>query len=132
MNYKDLLKRAQEDLPESVKKTERFSIPKIRGHLQGNKTVLSNFFQITDSLGRDPEQMLKYILKELATPCEVKKPLLLLGSKVSASVINQKIEEYAKKYVLCRECGKPDTKLTKQDRINFVKCNACGAKYPTN
>ncbi len=132
MEYGDLLKRGRQKLPESVLKKERFIIPNVRGHIQGNKTVLSNFFQIADMLGREEEQFLKYILKELATPGEAKKPLLILGRKISASRINEKIQEYANKYVICKECGKPDTALTKQDRITFVRCNACGARYPVN
>jgi len=130
MDYKELLKRARSNLPESTLKTERFVIPKVMGHLQGNKTVLSNFFQIADLLGREHEHMLKYILKELATPGEEKKPLVILGRKVSASRINEKVEEYAKKYVICKVCGKPDSAFVKMDRILFLKCNACGARYP--
>ena len=130
MDYEKLLKKARSELPESVLRTERFSIPKVRGHLQGNKTVLSNFFQIADTLGRDPNQLLKYILKELATPAEVQKNLVILGRKESASRINEKIGEYAKKYVICKECGKPDSSLVKQNRMVFIKCNACGARYP--
>lgn len=127
-----MLTKARKELPESVLKTERFTIPKIRGHIQGNKTIISNFFQIADLLGRDHSQFLKYILKELATPGEAKKPLVLLGRKVSASIINEKIQEYAEKYVICKECSKPDTTLSRLNRILLVKCNACGAKYPTH
>ena len=130
MDYNKLLARGRKNLPESVLKTERFIIPKIRGHIQGNKTVLSNFYQISDLLGRDFNHFLKYILKELATPGEVRKPLVLLGRKVSATRINEKINLYANKYVICKDCGKPDTTLSKKSRILFIKCNACGAKYP--
>jgi translation initiation factor 2 subunit 2 len=132
MKYEELLKRARDNLPESTKKTERFSIPKVKGHLQGTKTVLANFFQISDVLGRDPDHILKYILKELATSGDLKKPLVILKRKVGSSRINEKIEEYAKKYVICKVCSKPDSKFVKQDRILMVKCNACGARYPIN
>ena len=132
MDYLELLKKARANLPEDALKTDRFQIPKIRGHIQGNKTVLSNFYQIADTLARDPDMMLKYILKELATPGEGKKPLVFLGRKVAASAINEKVEEFAKRFVICKECGKPETKLAKQDRVFFLRCNACGAKYPTN
>lgn len=132
MDYKELLSRGRSTLPESVLKTERFAVPNIRGHVQGSKTILSNFFQILDSLGREEEHFLKYLLKELATPGEVKKPLVILGRKVSASIINQKIVDYAHKYVICKECSKPETTLTKQDRVSYIKCNACGARYPVN
>lgn len=125
-----MLKKGREKLPESVLRKERFEVPKIRGHIQGNKTVLSNFYQIADMLARDPEHMLKYVLKELATPGEGKKPLVLLGRKVSATAINEKVENYFKRYVNCKECNRPDTKLVKQDRQSFITCNACGARYP--
>ncbi|AJF61429.1 Translation initiation factor 2 subunit beta [archaeon GW2011_AR15] len=130
MDYDKLLKKAREKLPDSVLKKERFEVPKIMGHLQGNKTVLSNFSQIATHLNRDPDWMLKYILKELATPGEMQKNLVVLGRKVSASNINEKISEFARKYVICKECGKPDTKISRQNRIIFLKCNACGARYP--
>ena len=87
MNYEEMLKKGRKEIPNSVLDVERFIIPKIRGHIQGNKTVLSNFFQIADSLGRDPDFFLKYILKELGTPGEIKKPLVILGRKVSAKKI---------------------------------------------
>ena len=131
MDYKELLKKAREQLPESVFEKERFEIPKIRGHVQGNKTILSNFLQIADILRREPEHLLKYILKELATPGEIKKSgSVIIGTKVSASRINEKIRQYANDYVLCSECGKPDTKVDKDGKFTFLKCQACGARHP--
>ena len=38
-DYDSLLERAQAKIPQSSLKTERFEIPKVRGHLQGNKKV---------------------------------------------------------------------------------------------
>ena len=35
---------------------------------------------------------------------------------------------YAHEFVFCPECGKPDTKLEKEDKFSFIKCLACGAK----
>lgn len=132
MDYKSLLKRARTNLPEDVDEKERFEIPKVKGHIQGSKTVVSNFLQIAAHLGRDPDQMLKYILKELATPGTMKKSLVEFGSKVPASRINQKITEYAERFVFCKECGKPDTQLYKENRVTLMRCTACGAKYPVN
>lgn len=131
MEYKELLKAAREKLPKSVFEKERFEIPNVRGHIQGNKTVLSNFIQIADILGREAEHLLKYILKELATPGEIKKSgSVIIGTKVGASKINEKIRQYANEFVLCSECGKPDTKMEKEGNFNFLKCHACGAKHP--
>jgi len=130
MDYKKLLEKARKELPESVTKKERFEIPKVRGHIQGNRTIISNFVQIANILGRDVNHMLKYILKELATPGEIKPKAVIIGSKVSASRINEKIKQYAEEFVFCKECGKPDTKLVKDGNFTFIKCTACGARHP--
>lgn len=129
MDYKKLLERAREKLPESVLLKERFEIPKIIGHIQGNRTILSNFLQIASELRREPEHLLKYILKELATPGEIKKSgAVIIGTKVSASRINEKIKQYAEEFVFCSECGKPDTKIEKEEGLAYLKCTACGSK----
>ena len=130
MKYEDLLKKAKKELPDVKEIKERFEIPKIKGHVQGNKTVLSNFTQIAQHLGRKPEHLLKFVLKELATPGEIKKTGTIIGSKVPASRINEKIVEYAEKYVLCKECGKPEKKLEKEGLTIYVRCMACGARKP--
>ncbi len=131
MEYNELLKRVREQLPKSVFEKEMFEIPKIRGHIQGNRTILSNFLQIADILGRPAEHLLKYILKELATPGEIKKSgSVIVGTKVGASRINEKIRQYTNEFVLCSECGKPDTKIEKEDKFTFLKCHACGARHP--
>ena len=124
-----MLQKARKELPESVLKVERFEIPKVMGHIEGNKTVISNFHQIAGALRRQPEHLLKFILKELATPGEIKKQLLVLGRKLSSAAINEKIQKYANEFVICPECKKPDTQLSKEDKITFIKCQACGAKH---
>ncbi len=124
-----MLKRAKKDLPENLQKVERFEVPKIRGHIQGNKTIISNFVQIANLLNRKPEHLLKYVLKELATPGDIKKNVVIFGTKVPASKINDKVQKYVDQFVICKECGKPDTKLTKEGNIFFIKCQACGAKH---
>jgi len=128
--YKKLLEGARKELPEHVFQKERFEIPKVKGHLQGNRTVISNFLQIANVLGREPENMLKFVLRELATPGEIKKSgSVIIGSKVPASRINEKIKQYAHSYVFCYECGKPDTKIEKEGNLSFIKCLACGARH---
>jgi translation initiation factor 2 subunit 2 len=131
MDYEELLKEGKSKLPEVSSKSDRFSIPNIRGHVQGNRTILTNFIQIAEILRREPEHLLKFILKELATPGEIKKTgAVIIGSKVSASRINDKILYYAEKYVICKECGRPDTKLLKEGDVVYMRCMACGSKKP--
>lgn len=128
-NYQKMLEEVRKGLPEIVFIKERFEIPKVLGHIQGNRTVISNFLQIASDLRRDVDHFLKYVLKELATPGEIKKSgALILGTKVPASRINEKVRQYANEFVLCFECGKPDTTLIKEGGVTYMKCTACGAK----
>ena len=128
-DYSSMLKNVRKGLPEVVFIKERFEIPKVIGHLQGNRTIISNFLQIASTLRRDVDHMLKFVLKELATPGEIKKSgSLIMGTKVPASRINDKIRQYANEFVLCFECGKPDTQIVKEDVLTYLKCTACGAK----
>jgi translation initiation factor 2 subunit 2 len=130
MQYETLLKKARKELPQAVFEKARFEIPKAKGHIQGNRTVISNFHQIADILNRPVQHLLKYILKELATPGNLKRSAVILGTKIAASRVNEKIKKYAEEFVLCPECGKSDTKLEKEGDFLFMKCTACGAKKP--
>ena len=127
--YEGLLKRAQELLPQKTLATERLEVPKVLGHIQGNRTVVSNFHNIAGVIGRPLDHFLKYMLKELATSGELTKTALILGTKVPASRINDKVQQYLKDFVICPECKRPDTKLEKEDNVTFIKCSACGAKH---
>lgn len=129
-DYKQMLEKARKAMPSTVFEKERFEIPKVVGHIEGNKTIISNFLQICDKLARQPEHIVKFVLKELATPGDMRKSMLVLGSKVPASRINDRIRKYADTFVLCVECGKPDTKIIKEGVISYLKCMACGAKNP--
>lgn len=128
MDYDKYLQRVYDNLPESALEKGRFEIPKVKGHIQGNRTVISNFHQIAQTLNRDVDHLLKFVLKELATPGDLKKTGLILGTKVSAARVNEKIKKYAEEFVMCNECGKPDTKLLKEGDFLYLRCQACGSK----
>lgn len=131
MDYEKMLDKARKDLPKSVlKEAERFEIPAIKGHIEGNKTIITNFHQITSYIHREPEHLFKYILKELATPGELEKTRAVLGRKVSAAAIAEKIRNYVNEFVICSECKKPDTKIEKEGKVTFIRCMACGARHP--
>lgn len=130
MDYESLLKRARERMPAVVFERERFELPKVKGHFEGNKTIISNFAQIASTLRREQDHLLKYLLKELATPGIVRGGMVVLGSNIAASRINEKIKQYAHEFVLCPDCGKPDTDLKPEGDFMFLKCSVCGAKHP--
>jgi len=129
-DYKKLLKKTIKELPESVIERSRFEIPKVKGHIQGNNTIITNFKQIAKYLGRDENHFLKFILKEIAAPGKFSRYLLVIGRKVSSELVNDKIHKYAEIFVLCPVCGKPDTVIESEKGVSTLKCTACGAKHP--
>src|SRR3989344_8672402 len=129
-DYEALLKKAEEELPEHAAGAERFVIDKVLGHIEGNKTVIINLKKIAKDLGRKEEHLLKYLLRELATPGKFMGERVIFGTKVAASIINKKIKKYASEFVFCSECGKPDTILLEEKGIMYLKCQACGVKKP--
>lgn len=127
-SYEEMLDEGMKNLPEGVIKKERFVIPKVTGHVQGNKTVITNFKEIVSLFRREQAHFLKYLLKELATPGIMDGPRLVLSRKVSSSLINTKIDNYAHTFVLCGTCGKPDTQIIDKEGAIYLKCTACGAQ----
>jgi len=128
-NYEKLLEEAYGKIKQTSSNKSRFEIPKIEGHFEGRKTILTNFYQIASYLRRKQEHFQKFMLKELAASGQKEGDRFVLNIKVPSSKINQKVEEYFNEFVLCRECKKPDTELIKKERINFVHCLACGAEH---
>src|SRR6266566_796206 len=61
---------------------------------------------------------------------QVPAPDVVIESKVTAQQLEERIKSYVDAYVLCQECGRPDTRLVKEDRIAMLECDACGARRP--
>ena len=128
--YENLLNRAIDQLPPEVFETKRFEPVKAYSVIQGNRTFIQNFKDVADSLNRDPQHVLKYLLRELGTAGNLEGVRAILQGKFNHFLINERIDEYIEKYVICHECNRPDTKIIREDRIFILKCAACGAKAP--
>ena len=128
-SYEQMLEETYSHLKQAENNGERFEIPKAEGRFEGKKTIVTNFFQMSNSLRRDPQHFMKFLLKELATPGQIEGERLILNNKIPSAKINLKIEDYAKEFVICKECKKPDTELVKEERLMFINCLACGAKH---
>lgn len=124
-----MLAEAKKKLPDDVKESVRFEIAKVKGSIQGNKTIISNLIQIAQHMSRSEAHLIKYLSREIALPAEIKGNFVFFAGKAPASKINEKITSYVEKYVICKECGKPDTTLKKEGGISFLRCQACGARY---
>ena len=129
-SYEQLLNEAYSKIKPVESKIDRFEVPKVEGHIEGVKTIVTNFKQICSYIRRDCDHLLKFLLKELATPGSIKGDRLVLTRKITSGMINEKIQVYVDTYVICKECKKPDTELIKENNVNYMHCLACGAKKP--
>jgi translation initiation factor 2 subunit 2 len=129
-DYNELLDRAIDQLPEKVFETKRFTVPRAYSVIQGNRTIIQNFREVADALNRDPQHVLKFLLRELGTAGNLEGARAIMQGKFTHYLINDRIEDYVKRFVMCHECNRPDTKIIREDRIDILKCEACGAKAP--
>lgn len=129
-SYETLLEKAYEKVKVVTKSSERFEVPAAVGQLEGKMTVITNITAIAAHLRRSVEHLARFLQKELAVPGRIENERLMLNSRLSASKVNEKIAAYTREFVLCNECGKPDTELVAEKGYKFKHCLACGAKSP--
>lgn len=129
-DYSQLLDRAFSKVPELSAAKEDFVVPKTESFVEGAKSIVKNISVIADKARRDPNEIAKYISKELAVPVTVGDQRLVISGKFSNEEIDKKIKRYFELYVICRECGKPDTHIESAGRgMFYLVCEACGARY---
>lgn len=126
--YEELLEAAYEHLPETGEEEVRFETPTVKGSIVGSKTVVTNLPQIANALRRPINHLFKFLLRELATTGEMKPGETIFVGRFRSDYLNDKIEKYVKEFVLCYQCSKPDTHLTKEAGATLLVCEACGAR----
>jgi translation initiation factor 2 subunit 2 len=127
-DYERLLSRAIEQIPKAAFETSRFQIPEADVVVAGNRTSVRNFRSIATALNREPEHLLKYLLRELGAAGSLEGAQAVFQGRFVKSVVDERIKRYVEEFVMCRECKRPDTRLIKQERIYMLKCEACGAR----
>jgi len=126
--YEEWLDRALQGLPKMESDRERLKVPEPEVVTAGTRTVLKNLRVIASALNRDPQHLMKYLLRELGAAGSSDGTQALFQGKFTPSIIKGRIERYIEEFVKCRSCHRPDTRLIKQGRIYFMKCEACGAR----
>jgi translation initiation factor 2 subunit 2 len=127
--YEKMLDEAYLKIKPVESHIDRFEIPEAEVIAEGTKTILVNFQQICSYLRRDCSHVEKYLQKELASSSKQVGNRLIFQRRLLIRDINEKIRSYVEKFVLCRECKKPDTQIERKDSYLFVHCLACGAKH---
>ena len=127
-DYNKLLDRAYEKIPENVKQSSRFEIPRVNLRIESKNSFITNFNKIINTLNRDARHFLGIFLKTAGTMGEIRGQQLFMKVIYKVQVLNRFIENYTKMYVLCDVCNKPDTDIQREGKKLFLKCGACGAR----
>lgn len=129
MDYEDQLDRAIERTPDIEGGGERFDVPTPALRQEGNVTVFENFRAVVGRLDRAGEHVMKFIQNELGTSGSIDESgrARLTGSFDTDRVAGA-VGEYTEEYVLCPECGLPDTRLETEQGATLLRCEACGAR----
>jgi len=129
LSYHELLHRLRVKMGTPVKATgTRLELPEPQVIWVGNRTILRNFAEYPKLLRRDAEKILMFLAKELATAASLDgERAIFIGRKEKQS-FTVLLNRYMRDYVLCPVCGSPDTRVEKVKRLQFLLCEACGAK----
>jgi len=115
-------------MPEVSAKHERLEMPRLYVNTIGMRTIISNFKEVADSLDRDPQHILKFLTREMATAATFQDSRAIFQGKFRGDSFERLLQRYLESYVICPVCKRPDTRIVKEKRLSFLVCNACGAK----
>jgi translation initiation factor 2 subunit 2 len=127
-NYDELLKRARAEVPEVTLKKERLEMPRLFVSMVGMRTTISNFKEVAETLDRDPQHILKFLTREMATAATYHDGRAIFQGKFPRDTFERLLTRYMESFVICPVCKRPDTKIVKEKRLSFIVCNACGAR----
>lgn len=128
MDYKEMLKRARSQLPSEILEHKRFEVPRAHSSTIGMRTLIHNFKEVCDTLNRNPNHLLKFLSKELATAGTLQGARAMFQGRFTRQTIDRLIKRYVDEFVVCPVCKRPDTKIVKERRFQFILCEACGAR----
>ena len=127
--YEMLLSRLRDKLGNTTKKqASRLELPTPQTIWVGQRTIFRNFMDFPKALNRDPEKLLLYLNKELASAGYIAGERVIFLGRKEPSSFGALIDRYVKDYVICPVCGSPDTRTEKSKKLGFLLCEACGAK----
>ncbi|MBM3282283.1 MAG: translation initiation factor IF-2 subunit beta [Candidatus Diapherotrites archaeon] len=131
LTYEQMLDRVYTQIPKKSLEKERFEFPRVESFIQGPKTYVKNFVQLIKVMRReDPKDLLKFLTKESAAPAKQEGERLMIVGKFTEKQINDWFNRFLEEFVLCKECGKPDTHYIEHNGVRQLKCEACGAISP--
>ena len=132
VDYDEQLDRALTETPDIGTASDRFSVPEPEVRQEGNVTVYENFQETVDRFDREEGHVLQYLQNEVGTSAHIDESgRARLTGAFDAGRISEAVDAYADRYVLCSECGLPDTRLVREQGALVLRCDACGALSST-
>ncbi|CAM6113907.1 unnamed protein product [Calypogeia fissa] len=91
------------------------------------KTVFVNFMDLCKTMHRQPEHVMAFLLAELGTSGSLDgQQRLVVKGRFAPKNFEGILRRYVNEYVMCNGCKSPDTILTKENRLFFLRCEQCG------
>lgn len=105
-------------------------IAKVEGQGNGIKTVIVNMCDIARALNREAIYPTKYFGIELGAQTQIdkKNERFIVNGSHDGEKLQDILDGYIKKFVLCQQCENPETKLNVQRDDIYEQCLACGNK----
>eukprot|EP00249_Psilotum_nudum_P018174 c26675_g2_i2 orf=549-929(+) len=91
------------------------------------KTVFVNFMDLCKIMHRQPEHVMNYLLAEMGTSGNLDgQQRLVVKGRFAPKNFEGILRRYVNEYVMCNGCKSPDTVLSKENRLFFLRCEQCG------
>jgi translation initiation factor 5 len=105
-------------------------IAKVEGKGNGIKTVIDNMTDVAKALERPPTYCTKFFGCELGaqTQFDLKNDRYIVNGAHDASKLQDLLDIFIRKFVLCKQCANPETALKVYSKKNIItaSCKACG------
>ena len=132
--YQELLHRIfrtlrQQNPALSGEKKKYTMVPPVVQRDGSKKTMFANVIEICKRMHRQPDHVIQYLFTELGTTGSVDgSQRLVIRGRFQPKQIENVLRRYIVEYVTCKTCRSPNTLLTKENRIYFMTCEACGSQ----
>lgn len=102
----------------------RYQRPETMIHTNTKKrtTTILNIVSICSSINRDIDSLKRYLNRYHKTQIKKDGEQLILKGCIPNHVIEESIDTYIQRFVLCKNCGNPETEM----KDNKLSCLACG------
>lgn len=96
---------------------------------QGTKLAFQNIDKISESLSRNPRDIVSFLKKHFATSFDYKNGIATTTKKdLTNPMLQNAIYQYIEDYILCKKCKLPETVVITDKKKMSIVCSACSFK----